>query len=147
MPHLQALHADLDQLQRLIAAGQIGSGTQALVAELSANVQTTRRFLARHAGALAQLQDREKSQGRNEFGQPFVVAGPDLTALVDMRHQLGWAVVLQEDVRHRAKRVAEYKAGKLQKEPLLDALVVQASDVARARQAKEGELIATVFTA
>ena len=147
LPHLQTVHADLEQVHRLTAAGQIGTGTQEFVAELSANVQTTRRFLARHAGAMAQLQDREKSKGRDEFGQPFVVVGPDLATLVDMRQQLGWAVVLQEDVTHKIKRVSDYQAGKVQKEPLLDALTVQAFDVARARQAKVSELVSTVLTA
>lgn len=105
LPYLQTLHADLEAIGKLIAAGETGAATQAIERDLSATAQTTRRFLAQHGRMQAQIEDRDKSKGVDEFGQPYVAVGPNLAALVQMRNDLGWAAVLQQDVNQKARRL------------------------------------------
>ena len=59
------------------------------------------------AKMLAQIEDREKSKGIDEFGQPYVAVGPTLASLVQMRNDLGWAAVLQGDVNRKTSRLLD----------------------------------------
>jgi hypothetical protein len=139
-PYLHSLHADLENVGRLLSAGQTGPATQALARDLSANLQNSRRFLAQHARLLAQLEDREKSRGVDEFGQPYVVGNAQLPALVQMRHDLGWALVLQLDVNQKTRRLLEAQVSPTA-EPLLVAIRTQARRQALERQQKVIELV------
>jgi len=141
LPYLQALHADLETIKKLIAAEQTGSATQALERDISATVHTTRRFLAQHGRMLAQIEDREKSKGIDEFGQPYVAVGSSLSTLVQMRNDLGWAVVLQHDVNQKTRWVIDFQSGKLPGEPLLQALSAQTLAQGIERQRKVLELV------
>ncbi len=144
LPYFQALHADLETVKKLIAAEQTGSATQGLERDLSATVQTTRRFLAQHGRMLAQIEDREKSKGVDEFGQPYVAVGPSLAALVQMRNDLGWAAVLQHDVSQKTRRLLD---GKAPGEPLVQALNVQTLVQGIERQQKVIELVNATHSA
>ncbi|OAI49002.1 hypothetical protein AYO44_00955 [Planctomycetaceae bacterium SCGC AG-212-F19] len=106
MAYVQTLHVDLDSVGKLIAAGQTGPATQAIARDLSATAQTTRRFLAQHGRMLTQIEDREKSKGLDEFGQPYVTVGGNLATLVQLRNDLGWAAVLQQDVNQKTRRLS-----------------------------------------
>jgi len=141
LPYFQALHADLEAIKQLIAAAQTGSATQALERDLGVTAQTTRRFLAQHGRMLAQMADREKSKGIDEFGQPYIAVGPILAALVQMRNDLGWAVVLQHDVSQKTRRLLDAQAGKLPSEPLLQALNARTLAQGIERQQKVLDLV------
>ncbi|MBL8796531.1 MAG: hypothetical protein JNM56_21705 [Planctomycetia bacterium] len=147
LPYLQSLHADLETIGKLIAAGQTGAATQAIERDLSATAQTTRRFLAQHGRMLTQMEDRDKSKGVDEFGQPYVAVGPNLATLVQLRNDLGWAVVLQQDVHQKTRRLLEAQAGKPASESLLRALHTQALAQAVERQQQALELVNTARAA
>jgi len=110
LPYVLALHADLEALGKCIAAGETGGATQAFERDVSATVQTTRRFLAQHGRMQAQLEDRVKAKGADEFGQPYVAVGPNLATLVQVRNELGWAAVLQQDVHQKTRRLGTVPA-------------------------------------
>ncbi len=146
LPYLQSLHADLDGVGRLVGEGQIGPATQALQQELSVRVQTARRFLAGRGKAIAEIEDRRKSQDLDEFGQRYVVTGSDVAALANMREQLGWAVVLQTDVNEKSRRLAEYGGDKMPKEPLLDEFNIKANSERATRQDLVVQLVGEVVS-
>lgn len=141
LPYLQSLHADLEAIGKLIAAGQTGGATQAIERDLSATAQSTRRFLAQHSRMLAQMEDREKSKGVDEFGQPYVAVGPNLATLVQVRNDLGWALVQQQDVHQITRRLIAAPAAKSAGGPLPSALAIQALAQAVERQQKTLELV------
>src|SRR5262249_46761127 len=141
LPYLQTLHGDLESIGRLIAAGQTSLATQAIERDLSSTVQTTRRFLAQHGRMAMQVEDRDKAKGVDEFGQPFVVVGPNLAALVQVRQDLGWAAVLQLDVNQKTRRLIDAQTSKPSGEPLWQAIHTQTIIQALERQQKVNDLV------
>jgi hypothetical protein len=146
LPYLQALHAELEAVGKLIAAGQTGAATQAIERDLSATAQGTRRFLAQHSRMLAQLEDREKSKGVDEFGQPYVAVGPNLATLVQLRNDLGWAAILQEDVHRKTRQLLDAQPAP-PSDPLLQTLLTQARTQAVQRQFQALELVSAARSA
>jgi len=147
LPYLQSLHGDLETIGRLVAAGQTSLATQAIERDLISTVQVTRRFLAQHGRMAVQVEDRDKSKGVDEFGQPYVVIGPNLAALVQMRQDLGWAAVLQQDVNQKTRRLLDAQASKLSGEQLWQAIHGQAITQAIERQRQVNELVQGVRAA
>lgn len=136
-PFLQALAEDLASVQGLVESGRTGAPTQAWVTEAAAAVQTCRRALARREQALAQLADRTRGDGRDQFGQPYRVSAADLAALARIHEGLDWAAVLVDDARHKVTRQAL--------EGLAPPAAAQARDRAVARQTRAGELVAAAL--